>query len=75
MGSERNPVVAFGTSGSEIQMFSPSEAKVVRVLKGGHSQGVRDFKFKHPESSVEAWSLGGDGKLVQWNLRDGVNIR
>ena len=73
--SHRNHVVAFGTSESEIQMFSPSEAKVVRVLKGGHSQGVRDFRFRHSEISAEAWSLGGDGKLVQWDLRKGAHKR
>src|SRR4051794_22867175 len=38
-------VVAFGTSQSEICMFSPSEAKVVGKLSGPHEQGVKDFKF------------------------------
>ncbi|MCJ1482641.1 Small subunit (SSU) processome component [Schaereria dolodes] len=68
-------VVAIGTSDSEVQMLSPSEAKVLGVLKGVHSHGIRDFKFTNYGETAEAWSSGGDGKLIQWNLRKGTSIR
>lgn len=60
-------VVAYGTSKSEICMFSLAEGKVVGTLRGGHDRDVRDFKFL-PADNLEAWSIGGDGKLIQWNL-------
>ncbi|KAK2871971.1 hypothetical protein FQN49_002668 [Arthroderma sp. PD_2] len=67
-------VVAFGTSTSEIRMYCPAEDKVTGILAGGHERGIRDFKFtlKKP---AEGWSIGGDGKLVQWDLRKGHSIR
>lgn len=68
-------VVAFGTSDSDIQMFSPAEDKVVRILQGAHTHGVRDFKFTGGGASAEGWSLGGEGKLAQWNLRTGKSTR
>ena len=68
-------MVAFGTTDSDIHMFSPSEAKVIGVLDRVHSKGIRDFKFTAHGESAEAWSSGGDGKLVQWNLRKGTSIR
>ncbi|KAI1912648.1 Small subunit (SSU) processome component [Ophidiomyces ophidiicola] len=64
-------VVAFGTSSSEIRMFSPAEGKVVGVLTGGHERGIRDFRFTVQKPAEEGWSIGGDGKLIQWNLQDG----
>lgn len=77
-GSQVDPkdvVIAFGTSESEIHLFSPSESKILRTLRGEHTQGVRDFKFSKEGSKCEAWSIGGDGKLVQWDLRTGKSIR
>ena len=68
-------VVAFGTNHSEIRLFSPAEAKGVSTLKGAHAHGIKDFKFKDYGVSFEAWSLDGDGKLVEWNLRDGTSSR
>ncbi|KAL9109328.1 MAG: hypothetical protein Q9187_008184, partial [Circinaria calcarea] len=68
-------VLAFGTSESEIHMFSPNEAKIVGTLKGAHTQGIRDFRFAGKEDSREGWSLGGDGVLVQWDLWKGTSIR
>jgi len=65
--SHEDVVVAYGTSKSEICMFSPSEGKVVSTLKDGHDRGVSDFKFL-PADNLEAWSIGGDGKLIQWDL-------
>lgn len=68
-------VVAFGTSTSEIRMYCPSEDKVTGVLTGGHEKGIRDFKFTLKRPAQEGWSIGGDGKLVQWNLRKGIYVR
>ncbi|KAL8757591.1 MAG: hypothetical protein Q9199_002122 [Rusavskia elegans] len=64
-------VLAFGTSESEIHLFSPISAKTVGILKDVHSQGIRDFKFVDAGKGLSAWSIGGDGKLVQWDLRKG----
>ena len=69
-----NTVVAFGTSQSEVCMFSPSEAKIVGKLSGAHDRGVKDFKFYGGDYSI-GWSIGGDGKLVQWDLRTEQAIR
>ena len=67
-------VVAFGTSQSEISMFSPSAAKIVGKLSGAHERGVKDFRF-YGEDYSGGWSIGGDGKLVQWDLRTEQAIR
>lgn len=55
-------------------MFSPTEGKVVGSLSDGHEKEVKDFKFL-PDDNLEAWSIGGDGKLVQWDLRKDKAIR
>lgn len=68
-------VVAFGTSSSEVRMYSPAEGKIVGTLAGGHERGIRDFKFTLQKPGVEGWSIGGDGKLVQWNLQTGDATR
>ena len=73
--TQSDVVLALGTSESEIHMFSPTEAKIVGTLRGTHAQGIRDFKFAWREGSREGWSLGGDGSLVQWDLRRGTRIR
>ena len=69
--------IAFGTSDSNIRMFSPLEGRIVGELKGvqdEHERGVRDFKFTNMKA--EGWSLGnGDGKLVQWDLRNGSSLK
>jgi U3 small nucleolar RNA-associated protein 5 len=67
-------VVAFGTSQSEICMFSPSEGKVVGKLSGQHERGIKDFKFCGNDY-LGGWSVGGEGKLVQWDLGTGKAIR
>ncbi|KAL8730284.1 MAG: hypothetical protein Q9166_004167 [cf. Caloplaca sp. 2 TL-2023] len=64
-------VLAFGTSESEIHLFSPTSEKTVRILKDVHTQGIRDFRFLDAGRGSVAWSIGGDGKLVQWDLRQG----
>ena len=72
---QKNVVLAFGTSDSEVMMFSPSESKLVGTLKGEHTQGVRDFKFADAGAQRQGWSIGGDGKLVLWDLRNGQSLR
>ncbi|KAL8803163.1 MAG: hypothetical protein Q9182_003335 [Xanthomendoza sp. 2 TL-2023] len=68
-------VLAFGTSESDIQLYSPREAKIVGVLKDVHTHGIRDFKFIDRGKHSTAWSIGGDGKLVQWDLRMGKSTK
>ncbi|KAL9620679.1 MAG: hypothetical protein Q9160_004815 [Pyrenula sp. 1 TL-2023] len=60
-------VVAFGTSGSDIQLFSIDDSRIISTLSRGHERGVSDFKFTGNKPS-EGWSIGGDGKLVQWDV-------
>lgn len=60
-------VLAFGTSESDIRLFSIDDSKVVSTLSGGHERGVRNFKFTEDKPS-EGWSIGGDGTLVQWDI-------
>ncbi|KAL3452496.1 Dip2/Utp12 family-domain-containing protein [Aspergillus insuetus] len=67
-------VVAFGTNTSDIRMYSPSEDKIVGSLTGGHTGGVKDFKFT-ADRPQEGWSVGGDNKLIQWNLVTGQRTR
>ncbi|KAL9014725.1 MAG: hypothetical protein Q9173_000624 [Seirophora scorigena] len=71
----RDVVLAFGTSDSKIHLYSPAAASIIGVLKDAHTQGVRDFSFVDAGRCPEGWSIGGDGKLVQWDLRTGINIR
>lgn len=68
-------VVAFGTNTSDIRMYSPTEDKVVGTLSGAHEKGIKDFKFTAARPAEEAWSVGGDNKLVQWDLRTGKTIQ
>ena len=71
----RSVAIAFGTNDSRIEIFSPSEAKLVGTLKDTHTQGIRDFKFVDHGLHAEAWSVGGDGRLVQWDLKKGGALR
>ncbi|KAI9931311.1 hypothetical protein ASPWEDRAFT_22835 [Aspergillus wentii DTO 134E9] len=68
-------VVAFGTSTSDIRMYSPTEDKIVGTLAGVHEKGIKDFKFTANQPGQEGWSIGGDNKLVQWDLRTGQSTR
>ena len=70
-----NVVVALGTSDSEVHMFSPAEAKIMGSLSEAHTQGIRDFKFTDNGVQAEGWSLGGEGRLMQWDLRKNKVIR
>ncbi|KAL4909067.1 hypothetical protein BDW74DRAFT_77079 [Aspergillus multicolor] len=67
-------VVAFGTNTSDIRMYSPTEDKIVGTLAGGHTGGVKDFKFT-ADKPHEGWSIGGDNKLVQWDLVTGQRTK
>lgn len=67
-------VVAFATNTSDIRMYSPAEDKIVGTLSGGHTSGVSDFKFT-ADRLQEGWSVGGDNKLVQWDLVTGQRTR
>ncbi|KAL2862883.1 Dip2/Utp12 family-domain-containing protein [Aspergillus lucknowensis] len=67
-------VVAFGTSTSDIRLYSPAESKIVGILTGGHTAGVKDFKFA-VDRVQEGWSVGGDNRLVQWDLVTGQRTR
>ncbi|KAL3479856.1 Dip2/Utp12 family-domain-containing protein [Aspergillus californicus] len=67
-------VVAFGTNTSDIRMYSPAEDKIIGTLTGGHTGGVKDFKFT-ADQPQEGWSIGGDNKLVQWDLITGQRTK
>lgn len=58
-------VIIIGTSKPEIQLFSPIEGRVIVTLENAHESGTRDFVIS---GSQEAWSLGIDGSLIQWNM-------
>jgi U3 small nucleolar RNA-associated protein 5 len=60
-------VVAYGLDTSDICFFSPAEGKIVCTLSGVHERGIKDFQFVVEDQS-QGWSIGGDGKLVQWDL-------
>lgn len=68
-------MLAVGTSDSEIIIYSVTRAKIVKVLKGAHTQGIKDFKFIDGGRTQEGWSVGGDGKLIQWDLQKGTIVR
>lgn len=68
-------VVGFGTSASDIRMYSPAEDKIVGTLSGAHENGIKDFKFTADRLGQEGWSVGGDNRLVQWDLRTGQSVR
>ncbi|KAA8648771.1 hypothetical protein EYZ11_004921 [Aspergillus tanneri] len=68
-------VVAFGTSASDIRMYSPAEDKVIGTLMGAHEEGIKDFKFTLNRPGQEGWSIGCDNKLVQWDLRTGKTTK
>lgn len=68
-------VIAYGTSTSEICMFSPAEGKIVGTLSGGHEKAIADFKFSPATDYQEGWSIGEDAKLVQWDLSKNKVIR
>ena len=67
-------VIAYGTSDSEVCIFSPAEGKLVGNLTGAHERGIYDFKFS-PERTDEAWSIGGDSALIQWDLKSNRPVR
>ncbi|MCJ1408065.1 Small subunit (SSU) processome component [Ptychographa xylographoides] len=73
--NQSDVVVALGTSTSEIQFLSPVEGTIVGRLRDGHTQGIHDFKFVNDGTSSLGWSLGGDGKMIQWNIRSETIVK
>ena len=71
----RNVVLAFGNTASKVHLFSPVEARIVSTLEGGHTNGIRDFEFTGHGIHGQGWSIGGDGRLVQWSLKDARILR
>ncbi|OCT48108.1 putative small nucleolar ribonucleoprotein complex component (Utp5) [Cladophialophora carrionii] len=72
--SNDGAVVAYGTDTSQICMFSPAEGRVVGTLSGGHERGIKAFKFS-PTDYLQAWSIGEDANLIQWDLLKDQPIR
>lgn len=72
--SAEDVVVAYGTSDSEICMYSPAEGRLVGILPKAHEHGIKDFRFG-ADDNLKAWSIGGDGELVQWDLAKDQAIR
>jgi U3 small nucleolar RNA-associated protein 5 len=70
----KNAVVAMGTNASDVQMFSPAEGKVVGKLNGFHERGVSSFRFVQGDC-LWGWSIGGDGKMAQWDLKSNKAVR
>lgn len=56
-------------------MFSVTEGDIIGSLRGVHTQGIKDFKFFDGRKCLEGWSLGGDAKLVQWDIEKRTTIR
>lgn len=73
-GAGQDAVVALATSDSDVKLFSPAESRITGTLSGGHERGVRSFRFTERKPS-EGWSIGFDGKLVQWDCHSGQPIR
>ena len=67
-------VLAYGTSRSEIHLLSPNESTVLKTLKDAHLGGIRDFKFQNDGLDHRAYSIGGEGKVVQWDLESQTAI-
>ena len=67
--------LALGTSSSQIHFYSAANGELLGVLRDGHAHGIRDFKFIGDRSKPQGWSLGGDSKLVQWDLKSNILIR
>jgi U3 small nucleolar RNA-associated protein 5 len=59
-------LLAYGTSTSEVCLFAPAEGRVVAELGGQHERGILDLKFAADTNNL--WSIGGDGRLVQWDV-------
>ena len=74
-GGPDNVLVAFGTSDSDVHLYAPLEARIVGRLQVGHQKGIYDFKFAKHGPQAEGWSLGGDGRLIQWDLEKKSIVR
>jgi U3 small nucleolar RNA-associated protein 5 len=69
-------IVAAATSEGVIRLFSPSEGTLRGMLEGGHIGEVRQFVFSSKEEHEgRGWSVGVDGKLVEWDVRRKIALR
>lgn len=55
-------------------MFAPAEGRIVGDLSGQHERGVTDFRFSQAHPG-HGFSLGGDGKLIQWDINGRKALR
>ena len=67
--------LAYGTSSSDIRLISLTDGNRLGTLEGGHTHGIRDFKFVGDGVDGRCWSLGGDSRLVQWDFESKSQIR
>lgn len=70
---QQDVVIAYGTNQSEICMLAPAEGKLVGQISGIHDGGIKSCAFSEDDKSI--WSIGGDNKLIQWNLKSSTVSR
>lgn len=68
-------VIAVGTNNERIDFFAPLESRVVTTLAPAHPHGTRAIEFRNDGLHSEAWSLGADGTLMQWDIATGERVR
>jgi hypothetical protein len=82
----RNPIHTVVSSSSEsagVGAFTGSSAFSVSIkygvweaqMRGGFEGTGRERAVKADRPAEEAWSIGGDNKLVQWDLRTGQSTK
>ncbi|ODQ50659.1 NUC189-domain-containing protein [Saitoella complicata NRRL Y-17804] len=64
--------LAIGQSNGEVVLYSPSNASVQKTLSGAHVGDVTGFAFA--EDGRRGWSVGADGKVVEWDLESGKSV-
>lgn len=69
---EKNAAVAVTTNKGSVILYSATEGTVAGVLEGAHVGEVVAFEA---EKGGNAWSVGVDGKLVEWDLVKKVALR
>ena len=72
---DNGAVIAIGTNGNSIELFSPFEYRIVGALDPAHDSGTRDFRFKNYGPDSRACSLGMDGSLILWDINAKVQLR
>lgn len=74
-GMSPTVAIAVATSVGNIVLYSPTEGGVLGVLEGAHLGEVRQFVFSDSGIEGRGWSVGADGKLVEWDLRRKLTMR